>query len=125
MTGTWRVSANGSCQAAYFKSAERTKTKRNEEALAGTVTSQGMTVSGQLILAGAREGQFINPTTDKAIFLLDTLPNNQLGFTPIGDEFDEAGILTRPFDGDGIRVTVTTAADSARVIAAARTALGS
>ena len=38
--------------------------------------------------------------------------------------FDEAGVLTRPFDGDGIRVTVTTAADAARVIEAARTALG-
>ena len=85
VTGTWRVSTGGSCQTAYFKSAERTKTKRNEEALAGTVTSQGMNVSGQLILAGAREGQFINPSTDKAIFLLDTLPNNQLGFTPIGE----------------------------------------
>src|SRR5262245_24665428 len=50
VTGTWRLSTGGSCQQAYFKSAERTKTKRNEEALAGTVTSQGMTVSGQLIL---------------------------------------------------------------------------
>ncbi|MBK5305812.1 MAG: histidinol-phosphate transaminase [Frankiaceae bacterium] len=37
--------------------------------------------------------------------------------------FDEAGILVRPFDGDGIRVTVTTAADSERVVAAARAAL--
>jgi len=44
-----------------------------------------MTVTGQLILAGAREGQFINPMTDKAVFLLDTLPNSQLGFTPIGE----------------------------------------
>jgi len=85
VTGTWRLSTGGSCQSAYFKSAERTKTRRNEEALAGTVTSQGMTVMGQLILAGAREGQFINPMTDKAVFLLDTLPNNQLGFTPIGE----------------------------------------
>ena len=85
VTGTWRLSTGGSCQSAYFKSAERTKTKRGEEAMAGTVTSQGMTVSGQLILAGAREGQFINPTTDKAIFLLDTLPNSQLAFTPIGE----------------------------------------
>ena len=85
VTGTWRLSTGGSCQTAYFKSAERTKTRRNEEALAGTVTSQGMTVMGQLILAGAREGQFINPMTDKAVFLLDTLPNNQLGFTPIGE----------------------------------------
>jgi histidinol-phosphate aminotransferase len=49
---------------------------------------------------------------------------------PTGDDtvrvasvFDEAGVLTRPFDGDGIRITVTTADDSARVIEAARTAL--
>ena len=41
----------------------------------------------------------------------------------VAARFDEAGVLTRPFDGDGIRVTVTTAADSARVIAAARAAL--
>jgi hypothetical protein len=85
VTGTWRVSTGGSCQQAYFRSAERTKTRRNEEALAGTVTSQGMTVSGQLIIAGAREGQFINPQTDRAVFLLDTLPNNQISFTPIGE----------------------------------------
>ena len=85
VTGTWRVSTGGSCQTAYFKSAERLKTKRNEEAIAGTVTSQGMTVSGQLIIAGPREGQFINVNTDRAIFLMDTLPNNQLGFTPIGE----------------------------------------
>lgn len=38
--------------------------------------------------------------------------------------FDAAGVLVRPFDGDGIRVTVTTPADSARVLAAARTARG-
>jgi histidinol-phosphate aminotransferase len=49
---------------------------------------------------------------------------------PLGDDtmrvaqvFDDAGVLTRPFDGDGIRITVTTGADSARVIEAARAAL--
>lgn len=36
--------------------------------------------------------------------------------------FDEAGVLVRPFDGDGIRITVATAADSDRVVDAARTA---
>ena len=85
VTGTWRLSTGGSCQSAYFKSAERTKTRRNEEAVAGTVTSQGMTVTGQLIIAGPREGQFINPATDRAVFLMDTLPNNQLSFAPIGE----------------------------------------
>jgi histidinol-phosphate aminotransferase len=42
----------------------------------------------------------------------------------VADVFDRAGVLVRPFDGDGIRITVTTAADSARVIEAAKTALG-
>ena len=85
VTGTWRLSTGGSCQSAYFRSAERVKTSRNEEAVAGTVTSQGMTVTGQLIIAGPREGQFINPATDRAVFLMDTLPNNQLSFAPIGE----------------------------------------
>ncbi|MCW2571438.1 MAG: histidinol-phosphate transaminase, partial [Frankiales bacterium] len=41
----------------------------------------------------------------------------------VAQAFDDAGVLTRPFDGDGIRITVTTAADAARVVEAARTAL--
>jgi histidinol-phosphate aminotransferase len=41
----------------------------------------------------------------------------------VAQVLEDAGILTRPFDGDGIRVTVTNAADSARVIEAARQAL--
>jgi histidinol-phosphate aminotransferase len=41
----------------------------------------------------------------------------------VAQVFDDAGILVRPFDGDGIRVTVTTAADSERVVQAATTAL--
>jgi len=41
----------------------------------------------------------------------------------VAQVFDDAGILTRPFDGDGIRITVTTGDDSDRVLAAARTAL--
>jgi histidinol-phosphate aminotransferase len=44
--------------------------------------------------------------------------------TRVADVFDRAGVLVRPFGGDGIRITVTTAADSARVIEAAKTALG-
>src|SRR5258707_5654 len=55
-TGTWRNPAGGSCQAAYFKSGERAKTARGEEALAGTISNAGVTVAGQLILVGAREG---------------------------------------------------------------------
>jgi histidinol-phosphate aminotransferase len=40
----------------------------------------------------------------------------------VAQVFDDAGVLTRPFDGDGIRITVTTGEDSARVVAAARAA---
>jgi hypothetical protein len=85
VTGTWRTSNGGSCDAAYFKSAERTKTTRGEEAMTGTVTNAGMTVTGQLIIAGPREGQLINPATDRAIFLFDTLPGDKMSFTAIGE----------------------------------------
>ena len=85
VSGTWRNPQGGSCEAAYFKSGQRNKTKRNEEAMAGTVTNAGITFPGQLILAGAREGQFINPTTDKAIFLFEDKPNDKLTFTAIGE----------------------------------------
>ena len=85
VSGTWRNPSGGSCQAAYFKSGERNRTKRNEEAMAGAVTNAGTTIAGQLILAGAREGQFINPVTDKAIFLFEDKPNDKLTFTAIGE----------------------------------------
>src|SRR2546423_4303182 len=68
ISGTWRA-PNGTCEAAYFKAGERTKTVRGEAALAGTVVNNGMTIPGHLILSGAREGQFVDLKTDKAIFL--------------------------------------------------------
>ena len=40
----------------------------------------------------------------------------------VSQAFDDAGVLVRPFAGDGLRISVTTAADSARVIEAARSA---
>jgi hypothetical protein len=83
VTGSW-APPGGSCTAAYYKSAERVKTKRGEEAMTGTVTNAGMTITGQLIIAGPREGQLINPATDRAIFLFDTLPNNKMSFAAIG-----------------------------------------
>ena len=84
ISGTWRNPAGGSCQAAYFKSGERVKTQRMEEAIAGTVTNSGMTIPGHLIIVGPREGQFINPMSDRAIFLFDAQMANKLTFTPIG-----------------------------------------
>jgi hypothetical protein len=83
ITGTWKA-PNGSCDSAYLKSGERTKTVRGEEAMAGTVTNMGMTIPGQLILSGAREGQFVDPKTDKAIFLFQDKPGNKLNFFPMG-----------------------------------------
>jgi len=83
VAGIWRP-ANGSCEAAYFKSGERVKSPRGEEAMVGTVTNAGMTITGQLLIAGPRVGQFINPMTDRAIFLFDTLPGGKMMFTAIG-----------------------------------------
>ena len=84
ISGTWRNPNGGSCEAAYFKSGERTKTVRGEDALAGTVTNNGVAVPGQLILSGAREGQYVDPKTDKAIFLFQNKPGNKLNFFPMG-----------------------------------------
>jgi histidinol-phosphate aminotransferase len=41
----------------------------------------------------------------------------------VAQVLDDHGVLTRPFEGDGIRITVTTGADAARVIEGARSAL--
>jgi hypothetical protein len=84
ISGTWHAPSGGSCDAAYFKSGERTKTVRGEQALAGTVTNNGITVPGQLILSGAREGQYVDPKTDKAIFLFENRPGDKLNFFAIG-----------------------------------------
>lgn len=83
-SGTWRNPAGGSCEAAYFKSGARTKTPRGEEAMAGTIRNAGMTIAGQLILVGAREGQFIDPKTDKAIMLFDPQEGGKMGISAIG-----------------------------------------
>src|SRR5258705_6623686 len=84
VSGTWRNPTGGTCEAAYFKSGERTKTVRGEEALAGTVTNSGLTIPGQLILSGAREGQIVNPKDDKAMFLFENKPGNKLNLFPMG-----------------------------------------
>jgi hypothetical protein len=85
VAGVWRNPSGGTCEAAYFKSGERVKSPRGEEAMAGTITNRGMTITGQLLIAGPRVGQFINPMNDRAIFLFDTLPGNKLTFTAIGE----------------------------------------
>jgi len=70
VAGSWRV-AGGACETAYFKSGMRTKTMRGEEGLTGTVSNAGITLAGQLVLNGARAGQFIDPATDVVIMLFD------------------------------------------------------
>jgi hypothetical protein len=77
-------SPSGSCQAAYFKSGARLKTSRGEEAMAGTVVNSGVTIPGQLIISGAREGQFIDPKSDKALILFDPQEGGKIEVSPIG-----------------------------------------
>lgn len=83
--GTWRNPAGGTCDNAYFKAGATTKTVRGEAALSTTAVNAGTTVPGQAILAGAREGQVVNPMTDKAIFLLEPQPGDKLHVIPIGE----------------------------------------
>ena len=83
VSGTWRNPTGGSCEAAYFKSGARGKSPRNEEALTGTVTNSGTTISGHLIVVGAREGQFVD-ANDRPIFLFENKPGEKLTFIPIG-----------------------------------------
>jgi hypothetical protein len=83
VSGSWRNPTGGSCEAAYFKSGMRGKTKRDEEAIGGTVTNSGTTISGQLVIVGAREGQFVD-SNDRPIFLFENKQDDKLTFTPIG-----------------------------------------
>ena len=62
----------------------RLKTSRGEEAMSGTVVNSGVTIAGQLILSGAREGQFIDPKSDKAWILFDPQDGGKIDVSPIG-----------------------------------------
>jgi hypothetical protein len=83
VSGSWRNPNGGNCQAAYFKSGARGKAPRGEEAIAGTVVNSGTTITGHLIVVGAREGQFVD-AQDRPIFLFENKPGDKLTFTPIG-----------------------------------------
>ena len=83
VSGSWRNPMGGTCQTAYFKSGARGKSPRDEDAIAGTVTSNGTTINGHLIVVGAREGQFVDGS-DRPIFLFENKPGDKLTFTPIG-----------------------------------------
>jgi len=84
VAGSWKNPAGGACATAFFKAGERTKTVRGEQAMAGTVSDAGMVVPGQLILQGAREGQFVNTMNDKVIFIFEPKEDNKLTLTPMG-----------------------------------------
>jgi hypothetical protein len=81
VAGSWRT-AGGACETAYFKSGARTKTSRGEEGLTGTVSNNGVTISGQLVLNGARAGQFIDSATDTVIMLFDP-QQGKLAISPL------------------------------------------
>jgi hypothetical protein len=70
VAGNWK-SPGGSCETAYLKATTRAKTVRGEEALNGTVTNDGKTITGLLIINGPRVGQLIDAKTDKVIFIFD------------------------------------------------------
>jgi hypothetical protein len=75
----------GTCEAAYFKSGELTKTVRGENAIDGTVTNAGMTIMGQLITQGARIGQVVSPMNDLMMFLFEPQDSgDKLKFIPLG-----------------------------------------
>jgi hypothetical protein len=83
--GAWKNPAGGTCEAAYFKAGELNKTVRGEAGMKVTVVNAGMTIEGTFILAGAREGQVVNPMTDKMIFLLEPQEGNKLHVMPLGE----------------------------------------
>jgi hypothetical protein len=82
-TGSWHA-AGAACAPAYFKSGARTKTKRDEDALSGTITNAGVTVTGDLVLVGSRLGQFVDPMTDKVIMIFDPQEGTKLSISAMG-----------------------------------------
>jgi hypothetical protein len=83
--GAWKAPEGGSCDMAYFKTADDNKTVRGEAGMKVTVMNMGMTINGTLVLAGAREGQVVNPMTDKMIFLLEPRDDGKLHIIPLGE----------------------------------------
>jgi hypothetical protein len=81
----------GTCEAAFFKSGEANKTVRGEGGLKVTVTNKGKAVEGTLILAGAREGQIVNPATDKMMFLLEPQEGDKIHVMALGDPVADWG----------------------------------
>ena len=84
VAGNWKSGAGGSCDAAFLKVGARVKTKRGEEAMAGTVTNAGTVIDGQLIISGPREGQLIDPKTDKVILIFEPKAGDKISLSALG-----------------------------------------
>src|SRR5712671_5085472 len=84
VAGNWKSGAGGSCDAAFLKVGARLKTGRGEEAMAGTVTNAGTVINGQLIISGPREGQLIDPKTDKVIMIFEPQGGNKISLSALG-----------------------------------------
>jgi uncharacterized glyoxalase superfamily protein PhnB len=84
VAGNWKSGAGGSCDAAFLKVGARVKTKRGEEAMAGTVTNAGTVIDGQLIISGPREGQLIDPKTDKVVMIFEPQAGNKMSLSALG-----------------------------------------
>jgi hypothetical protein len=92
-SGNWKAPGGGTCDAPYMKSGEANKTVRGEGGMKVTLTKQGKAVDGTLILAGAREGQIVNPTTDKMMFLLEPQEGDKLHVMALGEPVADWGDL--------------------------------
>ena len=84
IAGSWRNPTGGTCEAPFLTATQRSETKRGEGALRGTVTHNGKSYTGDLVLLGARRGQMVSPETDEALFLFD-MPGGKLRLIPMGD----------------------------------------
>lgn len=67
--GDWRR-PGGSCMPAYLQLGAVSKSRRGEASVIGTVTKDGMVVTGNLVQVGMRRGQLVSDANDSAIFLL-------------------------------------------------------
>jgi hypothetical protein len=52
--------------------------------MAGTVTNAGTVINGQLIISGPREGQLIDPKTDKVIMIFEPQAGDKMSLSALG-----------------------------------------
>ena len=87
-------------------------------ALAETARRAGLVAAERdRVVAGLREQGWAVPETQGNFFWLGVGPET----TALADHFRAAGILVRPFAGEGVRVSVGTPGENDRVLAAAAT----